>query len=606
MRSRSADGGLATQYEIYDYPGTYHQRDVGERYVRRRREEREARREHTRAESTAAGLGVGHIFSLEDHPRGDQNREFLIVAAQHQLRAPDVETAKATAEERWYSATLTVLDSQVPYRSPRTTPVPRIEGPQTAIVVGPKEKGKEPEKIWTDEYGRVKVQFHWDRYGKHDHHSSCWIRVSQGWAGHGWGGMHIPHVGQEVIVEFLEGDPDQPVITGRVYNAANMPPLKLPENKHKSILSDDFGNQITFDATPGDEHITLNSPHHGSGLVLGKSANLGTFSDEDEMVLGVKNELVAGVRNETMLGRTSELTAGSATNLRFGGLFEGAYGWSASVTRDHRVEYNMRDDISVCADDHLRQARDQALFDSHGRIQMVTGKNQESVIRMREDALDLLYGHSDRASDVYGDLKKYGGWLTAAGIAMGVTNLIAAGAFVANAAIPPPAPPSGSDDADQPTTDSNTGNAWADDDEPQTESPTESPGESQPQQTGGGPDYATWVEGGVGGVMGIIDAAMMVAIGIANVVFRSKFDVDKLTKTVDEGDKQYETRLTLSEEGVNICHGTADDGSLLRIHKANSGIDGREADHAGQQGQAVRPTVEVRHQPRRQEHPAAQ
>ena len=107
--------------------------------------------------------------------------------------------------------------------------MPRVEGPQTAIVVG-----EDGEEISTDKYGRVKVQFHWDREGKNDENSSCWVRVAQVWAGQGWGAMHIPRIGQEVIVEFLEGDPDRPIIIGRVYNADNMPPYALPDNKTQS------------------------------------------------------------------------------------------------------------------------------------------------------------------------------------------------------------------------------------------------------------------------------------------------------------------------------------------------------------------------------------
>src|SRR5690606_4252061 len=132
----------------------------------------------------------------------------------------------------------------------RITPRPVVQGPQTAIVVG-----KSGEEIWTDEFGRVKVQFHWDRYGKSDENSSCWVRVAQVWAGGKWGGMHIPRMGQEVIVEFLEGDPDRPIITGRVYNADNMPPYALPDDKTQSGLksrsskgasSDNF-NEIRFE-----------------------------------------------------------------------------------------------------------------------------------------------------------------------------------------------------------------------------------------------------------------------------------------------------------------------------------------------------------------------
>ena len=130
-----------------------------------------------------------------------------------------------------YGCTFKVMHSREPFRPQRLTPKPIVQGPQTAIVVGPAG-----EEIYTDEFGRIKVQFHRDRYGKNDENSSCWIRVSSAWAGKAWGQVSIPRIGQEVIVDFLEGDPDRPIITGRVYNADQMPPHELPANKTQSGL----------------------------------------------------------------------------------------------------------------------------------------------------------------------------------------------------------------------------------------------------------------------------------------------------------------------------------------------------------------------------------
>ena len=127
--------------------------------------------------------------------------------------------------------------------------------------------GPSGEEIHTDEYGRVKVQFHWDRYGKSDENSSCWVRVSQIWAGKQWGAMHIPRMGHEVIIDFLEGDPDQPIITGRVYNADNTPAYELPDEKHRTVIRDDFGNEIMFDSTPDEEFIRMtHHTQHGLGI----------------------------------------------------------------------------------------------------------------------------------------------------------------------------------------------------------------------------------------------------------------------------------------------------------------------------------------------------
>jgi type VI secretion system secreted protein VgrG len=147
------------------------------------------------------------------------------------------------------------MKSDQPFRAERLTPKPIVHGPQTAVTVGPSG-----EIIHTDKYGRVKVQFHWDRYGKKDDKSSCWIRVSQNWGGKGWGGMFIPHVKQEVIIQFLEGDPDSPLITGRVYNAENMPPVGLPAGKTQSIIRDHGANEILMEGDGGGQRITMYSP----------------------------------------------------------------------------------------------------------------------------------------------------------------------------------------------------------------------------------------------------------------------------------------------------------------------------------------------------------
>ena len=171
-------------------------------------------------EGTAAGLAAGHRFTLARYPREDQNAEYLLREVEPRAVGPGLPQRHGGRRGvELYRCRFIAMPADIPYRPPLTTPRPLIRGPQTAMVTGPAG-----EEIWTDEYGRVKVQFHWDREGKRDEKSSCWVRVSQPWAGAGFGGIQIPRIGQEVIVEFLEGDPDRPIITGRVYNAQAMPP----------------------------------------------------------------------------------------------------------------------------------------------------------------------------------------------------------------------------------------------------------------------------------------------------------------------------------------------------------------------------------------------
>ncbi len=235
VRRSNPKGHDLADLEVYDYPGEYAETADGEAYARVRLEEMHAGYETVVAEASARGVASGSLFTLTNYPREDQNREYLIVSTTYRLQSDlFASTLDATdAQTSVFQCRLTAMDAQVPYRPPRKTPTPIVQGPQTAIVVGVKG-----EEIWTDKYGRVKVQFHWDRYGKLDEKSSCWVRVSHPWAGKNWGAIAIPRIGQEVIVEFLEGDPDRPIITGRVYNADQMPPWELPANMTQSgILS---------------------------------------------------------------------------------------------------------------------------------------------------------------------------------------------------------------------------------------------------------------------------------------------------------------------------------------------------------------------------------
>ncbi len=249
----------AADFDVYDYSADYIEAEDGETYARRRIEELQTQYEVATATSDSRGIGTGHTFTLKDHPRNDQNREWLVTGASYTLEMGEF-SAGGGASESAYSCTLTAIDSTQPFRPARTTVRPMIPGPQTAMVVGPSG-----EEIHTDEYGRVKVQFHWDRYGKADENSSCWIRVAQVWAGRQWGAIYTPRIGQEVVVEFLEGDPDHPLITGRVYNGQALPPYELPAKKTMSTLKSDSTkggggfNEIRFEDKKGEEQIFIHA-----------------------------------------------------------------------------------------------------------------------------------------------------------------------------------------------------------------------------------------------------------------------------------------------------------------------------------------------------------
>ncbi|HXH08257.1 MAG TPA: type VI secretion system tip protein TssI/VgrG [Alphaproteobacteria bacterium] len=301
--------GLDDRLEIYDYEGKYLKRAEGERYVKLRMQAEEAPHTRILAASDCPGLIPGHLFTLTHHFRDEFNRAYLLTVVNHE-GASNLRQGSVGAS---YSNSFTCIPEGTLFRPPRLTPKPMIRGPQTALVVG-----KQGEEIWTDKYGRVKVQFHWDREGELDENSSCWIRVAQSWAGKRWGTLFIPRIGQEVIVQFLEGDPDQPIITGCVYNAEMMPPYELPNEQTKSTiktLSSKGGggfNEIRFEDHKGSEQIFIhaerdqdNRVKHDSLEWVGQDRHLIIQRDQLELVQGDKHLTVKGDHNEQVDGTVS-------------------------------------------------------------------------------------------------------------------------------------------------------------------------------------------------------------------------------------------------------------------------------------------------------------
>jgi type VI secretion system secreted protein VgrG len=257
-------------YEIYDFPGGYFETDHGERYSRVRMEELQADHELIQGFGEVRGAAPGRLLTLTRHPRADQNREYLIASAHYSIRDNSYESTSGEAMLSW-RVSIEALPGGETYRPQRLTPKPHSMGPETAVVVGPPG-----EEIHTDKYGRVKVQFHWDRHhAKKDENSSCWIRVAMPWAGSTWGFIHIPRIGQEVLVDFIGGDPDYPIITGSVYNAEQMPPYGLPQNKTASGIksrsskgadSTDY-NEFRFEDMKGQEQVYLHAQRNLDSVV---------------------------------------------------------------------------------------------------------------------------------------------------------------------------------------------------------------------------------------------------------------------------------------------------------------------------------------------------
>ncbi len=258
----SVDGADERHLEIYDYPGEYRKKAQGDRLARIRMEEEDAAIIVVNGTGTCMGFVSGCRFELKQHYRSDANKAYVLTSVYHSCSQGDNyrSSFNQAIEDLRYSNHFQCVPHSVHYRPPRMTPVPVIHGSQTAIVVGPSG-----EEIYVDKFGRVKVQFHWDREGKYDDKSSCWVRVSQNWAGKRWGAVFLPRIGQEVIVDFLDGDPDQPIITGRVYNGESMPPYTLPDEKTKSAIksySSKGGggfNEIRFEDKKGSEQLFLHA-----------------------------------------------------------------------------------------------------------------------------------------------------------------------------------------------------------------------------------------------------------------------------------------------------------------------------------------------------------
>jgi type VI secretion system secreted protein VgrG len=294
-----------SQFEVYDHPGEYLQRADGEEHVRKQLELHQAPHALVQASGNARGMTAGSVFRVLDFDFGgaaDVKKKYMILETSYDVVANSYTSGGGAGGQMDCSCSLLALDAQVSFRTPTRTPKPVVSGPQTATVVG-----KDKEEIWTDKYGRVKVQFHWDREGKMDENSSCWVRVSQAWAGGGWGAIHIPRIGQEVIIDFLEGDPDRPIITGRVYNGDNMPPYDLPAHQTRSGIKSrssqggtaDNANEIRFEDKKGAEELYLQAERDQKTLVK-NDQGITVKKDRTVTVGGNETISVSGTRTTTV------------------------------------------------------------------------------------------------------------------------------------------------------------------------------------------------------------------------------------------------------------------------------------------------------------------
>jgi type VI secretion system secreted protein VgrG len=302
--------------EIYEYPGGYASRfdavtktggdqsanlqhlfDENQRIANIRMQEEAVASMLIRSAGRHGAFTAGHTFELTGH--FSDNGKFALTSVEHLARQSLTvdDTRNSTAAPFEYSNSFTCIPIALPFRPPRITPVPSIRGVQTAVVVGPAG-----EEIFTDKYGRVKIQFHWDREGQSDANSSCWVRVAIEGAGTQFGGVHLPRIGQEVVVDFVDGDVDQPIIVGNVYNADTMPPWTLPDGKNicgtktRSTPggSSDNYNEMSFDDTTGSELANLQAEKDFTALIKHDENRKVGNTQTIEVVKGPQMTIVGG------------------------------------------------------------------------------------------------------------------------------------------------------------------------------------------------------------------------------------------------------------------------------------------------------------------------
>jgi type VI secretion system secreted protein VgrG len=286
-----------TSQEIYDYPGSYSAAGDGTNYVKVRMEELETGAETVEGSSDCETFAPGFQFTLADHFSESRNISYLLTSVVHS--ATQSAYVAGASDSFQYKNEFEAIPVTVAFRPPRLSRQPVISGLQPAVVVGPSG-----EEIYVDKYGRVKLQFFWDRLGKKDENSSCWVRVASIWAGKNWGWITHPRIGQEVLVDFLEGDPDRPVVVGRVYNAEQMPPYTLPDNMTQSVMksrsskgggTDNF-NEIHFEDKKGSEVFFMHAE---------KDMTTEVEHDDSQTVQNDRTIVVDGKHTETITKDTT-------------------------------------------------------------------------------------------------------------------------------------------------------------------------------------------------------------------------------------------------------------------------------------------------------------
>jgi type VI secretion system secreted protein VgrG len=344
---------------IYTYPAGFTKKDQGSALADLRIQEHETPRRILRGQSYCRAFVTGHKTTIEGHHRSDINTAWVLGRIEHD------------AERNRYTNSFEAYPADIAYRPPRITPRPMIPGTQTALVVG-----KSGEEIWTDAHGRIKVQFHWDQRGESDENSSCWIRVAQGWAGQGWGQIFLPRVGQEVVVSFVNGDPDRPLVTGSVYNAEQTVPYALPDEQTKSTIKSNSSkggegaNEIHFEDKKDSEEIYI---HAQKDMTIEVENDRLTSILHDE-ILTVKNSRTVTIQeaDETLTvekgNRTIAISEGDETHTVDKG--------KRSVSVENKETHTNNDDFAhTVAKNYVLTIEGDLTIDVTGAVTIKSGKD---------------------------------------------------------------------------------------------------------------------------------------------------------------------------------------------------------------------------------------
>ncbi len=288
--------------------------------------------------SNCCPLTAGHKFDIYNHAIKDVDGQYMLTQVTHYaVQTPDLSTEERNVEGAYQNNfnCISLKSGSTPFRPLRKTPKAKIAGSQTAVVVGPAG-----EEIFTDKYGRVKVQFHWDRDGKYDVGSSCWMRVSQPWAGGNWGTICIPRIGQEVVVEFLEGDPDRPIVTGSVYNPGQMPPYELPANANMMGMKSN-----TTKGGSGYNEIVIVDGKSGELIRVHAQKDMDTtvLNDDRQYVIANRTKQVDGWQKETVKGNKTTIVSDGNRTTRV------KSGWQKNIVKGKIELESETDEIVITA-----------------------------------------------------------------------------------------------------------------------------------------------------------------------------------------------------------------------------------------------------------------